>query len=82
MAVNCAALLGKQVVAAVDVRDLLERHMHYTDSLRARAMLDDWDRTLSLFVKVMPMEYRRALGRMSEVEIDARRTAQEIVSQG
>ena len=43
------------------LRILIERHLLHTGSARARAMLDDWDNTLSRFVKIMPRDYRRAL---------------------
>ena len=33
--------------------------------MRARALLEDWDAALSLFVKVMPLEYKDALARQS-----------------
>ncbi|MDP6428081.1 MAG: glutamate synthase large subunit [Rhodospirillales bacterium] len=40
---------------------LIEDHMHYTDSDRARHILENWDSYLPKFVKVMPVDYRRAL---------------------
>ena len=40
---------------------LVERHLLYTCSARARALLDNWDESLKHFVKVMPIDYRRAL---------------------
>ena len=40
---------------------LLGRHYKYTGSSRARIILDAWDRYLPKFVKIMPVEYRRAL---------------------
>ena len=43
------------------LRILVERHLLFTGSTRARALLEDWDTALSRFVKVMPREYRRAL---------------------
>ena len=43
------------------LRILVERHLLFTGSDRARALLDDWDDALSRFVKVMPREYKRAL---------------------
>jgi len=43
------------------LRVLIERHLLYTGSVRARELLDDWDRTLASFVKVMPLDFRRAL---------------------
>ena len=46
---------------AVLLKKLIERHMHYTNSLRAKTILTDWDHYLPKFVKVMPTEYRRAL---------------------
>ncbi len=48
------------------LRGLIENHVRYTDSLRAREILDDWDAYLPKFVKVMPVEYRRALREMQE----------------
>jgi glutamate synthase (NADPH/NADH) large chain len=40
---------------------LVERHLLYTGSARARALLDNWPESLKHFVKVMPIDYRRAL---------------------
>jgi glutamate synthase domain-containing protein 2/glutamate synthase domain-containing protein 1/glutamate synthase domain-containing protein 3 len=47
------------------VRGLLEAHHALTGSTRAAELLDDWENVAGRFVKVFPMEYRRALGRMS-----------------
>jgi glutamate synthase (NADPH/NADH) large chain len=43
------------------LRILVERHLLFTGSARARALLEDWDAALSRFVKVMPRDYKRAL---------------------
>jgi len=43
------------------VRRLIARHVRYTDSPRGKMILAAWDRYRSKFVKVMPIEYRRAL---------------------
>jgi len=43
------------------LRDMIAKHLHYTGSLRAREILDNWARYLPKFIKVMPTEYRRAL---------------------
>ncbi len=43
------------------VRRLIARHVRYTDSPRGKTILAAWDRYRSKFVKVMPIEYRRAL---------------------
>jgi len=45
----------------VRLKTLIERHMHYTDSSRAREILENWEANRKKFVKVMPVEYRRAL---------------------
>src|SRR4030042_7188070 len=46
------------------LRDLLEDHFRYTNSSRAKFILDNWEAHLPLFVKVMPIDYRRVLERM------------------
>jgi glutamate synthase (NADPH/NADH) large chain len=43
------------------VRRLVACHVRYTDSPRGKAILGAWDSYRSKFVKVMPIEYRRAL---------------------
>jgi glutamate synthase (NADPH/NADH) large chain len=43
------------------LRILVERHLLYTQSARARALLDGWDAALGKFVKIVPNDYRRAL---------------------
>jgi glutamate synthase (NADPH/NADH) large chain len=48
------------------LHQLIEKHMHYTDSGRARMILDDWANYLPKFRKVMPVEYRRALSEMTK----------------
>ncbi|HEY4367953.1 MAG TPA: glutamate synthase large subunit [Steroidobacteraceae bacterium] len=43
------------------VRAMIERHLQYTNSKRARQLLDDWDTTVGRFVRVMPRDYKRML---------------------
>ena len=43
------------------VRELVERHVAYTDSALARRVLDAWEQMLPQFVKVMPRDYQRML---------------------
>ncbi len=47
------------------LRRLLEKHVYYTGSQRARLLLDDWSRYRTQFVKVFPKEYQRALGELA-----------------
>jgi glutamate synthase (NADPH/NADH) large chain len=49
---------------AVRLRQLIENHLHYTGSTVAGRILDRWSSFLSKFVKVMPVDYRRALQEM------------------
>jgi glutamate synthase (NADPH/NADH) large chain len=43
------------------LRIVVEKHLLFTGSARARALLEDWDGALSRFIKVMPRDYKRAL---------------------
>jgi len=56
------------------LRTLIERHMHYTCSTVARNILDHWQDFLPLFVRVMPVDYHRAL---KEMEIEVRNSEVE-----
>ncbi len=47
------------------LRHLIVRHLHYTGSARARTILEHFDAYLPKFVKVMPLEYRRALAEIA-----------------
>ncbi|MFG1300944.1 glutamate synthase large subunit [Xanthobacter sp. V3C-3] len=48
------------------LHQLIAKHLHYTGSARAQAILDNWADYRSKFVKVMPVEYRRALREMEK----------------
>ncbi|MDQ6969676.1 MAG: glutamate synthase large subunit [Mariprofundus sp.] len=43
------------------LHDMIVRHVHYTNSVRGRFILDNWQASLAKFVKVMPVDYKRAL---------------------
>jgi glutamate synthase (NADPH/NADH) large chain len=47
---------------------LIQRHLHYTGSERARQILDNFGKYLPKFVKIMPTEYRRALAEMASAQ--------------
>ena len=51
------------------VRSLLQRHMRYTSSPKAKALLSDWNTTQGHFVKIFPHEYRRALGEAQQTKV-------------
>ncbi|MEP2814104.1 MAG: glutamate synthase-related protein, partial [Alphaproteobacteria bacterium] len=48
------------------LKGLIENHLRYTGSSRAEHILDNWDAYLPKFVKIMPVDYRRALREMQE----------------
>jgi glutamate synthase (NADPH/NADH) large chain/glutamate synthase (ferredoxin) len=56
------------------LKKLLEDHNRWTGSKRARELLDNWEASRAKFVKVFPIEYKRALG-----EINARKVATKAV---
>jgi glutamate synthase (NADPH/NADH) large chain len=49
---------------------IITNHMHYTGSERAKMILDNWETYRPKFVKIMPVEYRRALREMEEKRND------------
>jgi len=63
---------------ALRLRKLIENHMHFTDSDRARHILDNWDEYLPKFVKVMPVDYRRALLEMQARNKDKNKATIEV----
>ena len=48
------------------LKGLIQRHLLFTGSERARRVLENWSVYQSKFVKVMPTEYRRALTEMGQ----------------
>jgi glutamate synthase (NADPH/NADH) large chain len=49
----------------VILKTLIEKHCQYTNSNIGKKMLKNWDKELENFVKVMPIEYKRALTEMN-----------------
>ena len=55
------------VVEAQDIADLkqlIERHLAYTDSAVAQRVLAQWETCLPRFVKIMPVDYKQALAQV------------------
>jgi glutamate synthase domain-containing protein 3 len=50
------------------LRRYVEQHARFTGSPRARLLLGRWDEALRQFVRVMPVEYRRALERQGGMD--------------
>ncbi|MCH2175452.1 MAG: glutamate synthase large subunit [Lentisphaeria bacterium] len=51
-----------------DLKSMIEKHLEHTGSKRAQYILDNWQEMIGRFVKVMPLEYRKALERLKERE--------------
>ena len=60
----------------VQLKKLLQEHNRWTGSRRARELLDNWDASRLKFVKVFPLEYKRALA-----EIQTRKQALALAGQ-
>ncbi|MDG1895722.1 MAG: glutamate synthase large subunit [Fuerstiella sp.] len=74
--VNCnlETVALEKVEAAEDVAELktlIENHQQHTGSETARKILSDWDTAITNFVKVMPVDYKRALKEIEEEEAAA-----------
>jgi glutamate synthase domain-containing protein 2/glutamate synthase domain-containing protein 3 len=50
------------------LKDLIQRHLNWTNSKRAEQILDAWPDTVGKFVKVVPIDYRKALEKMWAAE--------------
>jgi glutamate synthase (NADPH/NADH) large chain len=51
-----------------EVRALIEKHLEYTKSPRAREVLANWTALVPKFVKVMPKDYKRMLACIERVQ--------------
>lgn len=49
-----------------EIRQLIEKHLHYTGSTPARKLLDDWENASTTFVKVMPRDYKAVMLKAKE----------------
>jgi glutamate synthase (NADPH) large chain len=67
-------MVGLEVVETEEDIELLhgmvERHMEWTGSERARRVLDEWDEVLPKFIKIMPHDLKRVLRERQEAELE------------
>jgi glutamate synthase (NADPH/NADH) large chain len=62
---NLASVDLEPLIEAPDVkivRDLIARHYEFTNSRRARSILDSWSEVAPRFIKIFPHEFKRVLG--------------------
>ena len=50
--------------------EMLKKHIHYTESPFAKEIILKWYDYLPKFVRVLPLEYKRALNEMKNALID------------
>ncbi len=50
------------------LRERIEKHLELTGSPKAERLLSDWDNTLKKFVKVIPVDYKKALAMLADEE--------------
>ena len=50
------------------LKNLIEQHLEWTKSERAKQILNSWEDMAGKFVKVVPIDYRRALEKMRAAE--------------
>ena len=48
------------------VEELLNNHIKYTASSKATAIINQWEKEQKNFIKVMPIDYKKALARLAE----------------
>ncbi|MGM0568480.1 MAG: glutamate synthase large subunit, partial [Elusimicrobiota bacterium] len=58
---------------------MLKKHYNYTRSGKAKSIIEDFNRSLSFFVKVMPLDYKKALAAIREKE--NRESEREIITE-
>jgi glutamate synthase domain-containing protein 2/glutamate synthase domain-containing protein 3 len=51
------------------LHELIRRHHQWTGSAQAKRILDNWNELSGMFVKVMPIDYRKALERLRQQEV-------------
>jgi glutamate synthase domain-containing protein 3 len=52
----------------LELKGLIEKHQTYTGSEVAGRVLNKWEETLTQFVKVMPLDYKRVLQERKEAQ--------------
>ena len=61
------------------LHQLIEDHTRYTGSVRGSEILENWEMFLPKFVKVMPVDYRRALQEIEAQQTGGQPGAREMV---
>ncbi|PPR42189.1 MAG: hypothetical protein CFH30_00679, partial [Alphaproteobacteria bacterium MarineAlpha8_Bin1] len=52
----------------VRIKEMLKRHINYTNSLKAKSILDDFENNFKKFYKVLPIDFKNALLKSSNLD--------------
>ncbi len=66
--VNLYKLIEASDEEIAEVKTMIEKHVQYTDSEKAKRILAKWDEYLPKFAKVLPRDYERMLNWFKKVE--------------
>ncbi|CAL5227781.1 g10803 [Coccomyxa viridis] len=84
----CNEDVAGDLLPLADVEDeslvvsLIQRHLKYTKSTVARAILNDWQNAKQHFVKVFPHEYARALREQTDTKVAQKQEEKELQESG
>jgi glutamate synthase domain-containing protein 2/glutamate synthase domain-containing protein 1/glutamate synthase domain-containing protein 3 len=67
----------KEEKDVAELKALLTEHVEYTGSEKAKRILDNWEVSAPMFIKVFPVEYRKALGKMMKDDAEVKRDIRE-----
>ena len=62
------------------LKGLIQAHFDKTGSARAKQILELWDQYLPMFVKVFPVDYRRALMDLKRVQSEQSVTSENMMA--
>ena len=52
----------------VRIKEMLKRHVNYTNSMKAKSILDDYENNLKRFYKILPIDFKNALLKSSNLD--------------
>jgi len=69
--VDLDSMLEDEDVALL--KRMIEQHVRFTGSPLGKSILADWHNNIHQFIKIMPMEYSRALGQLMKEDAETKR---------
>ena len=64
--------LVKDMRDRAELKELITRHAEYTGSPLAKRLLEDWNQSVTQFIRVVPIEYKKILHDRRSLELKAR----------